>query len=484
MANALQRIVSSAIGKALAVEGQPRPGPWALPVTGGFLPNDWGKYWNFWQMGYDPVSYGSRSAMVEACVSAYSQTMAMLPGDHKRGNKKGGAERIKNSALSRVLRKPNDYQSISDFLLNAVRWLYLDGNAYAFCARNDRFEIDELHLMSSRASRGMVAEDGSIFYKLAGNWIADRRFGSLSRVPARDVLHIRLHQGPREDPLLGESPLVAAMLDAAAGDAIKQQQLNFFTNQARPGFMLSTDQLLPKDVADSARDRFNAQSKDGGTVILNGGLKPVAIPQVSGKDAQLAEVMKMSREDIALAFRIPLQLLGLVGSPAGATEALMREWIASGLGFCLEHVENAFMMTFGLKGEPDEYVEFSTDALLRSAFKDRIEGLARGVTGGIFAPNEARNMEGLDDKPFGDEPRVQQQQVPLSAASGIPAPKPPGKTIINPASPPAPAPPGAPTQPGPSARSTQDVNARDSTNYRRFIAERRRRGLTERRISL
>ena len=34
-------------------------------------------------------------------------------------------------------------------------------------------------------------------------------------------------------------------------------------------------------------------------------------------------------------------------------------------------------------------------ALLRSAFKDRIEALARAVQGGIFSPNEAREREGL-----------------------------------------------------------------------------------------
>ena len=65
-------------------------------------------------------------------------------------------------------------------------------------------------------------------------------------------------------------------------------------------------------------------------------------------------------------------------------------------------------------------------ALLRSALKDRIEALARGVQGGIFAPNEARQQEGLDAVEFGDEPRVQQQVVPLSAAGKIPAaPAPP-----------------------------------------------------------
>ena len=36
-----------------------------------------------------------------------------------------------NSALSRILQRPNAYQTNSDFMLSAVRDLYGDGNAYA-----------------------------------------------------------------------------------------------------------------------------------------------------------------------------------------------------------------------------------------------------------------------------------------------------------------------------------------------------------------
>ena len=112
----LARIVAPLVR---AAEGAFRPGPYPLPITGGWLPD--GAPTNFWQCGIDPVGGFSRSAMVEACVSAYSQTVAMCSGDHWRLNGKGGRDRVKNSALSRILRRPNSYQSSSDFLLNATR---------------------------------------------------------------------------------------------------------------------------------------------------------------------------------------------------------------------------------------------------------------------------------------------------------------------------------------------------------------------------
>src|SRR6516225_3890236 len=152
---------------AKAVEGEVRPGPYFLQTSGGWLPD--GTPSNFWQLGQDVIPSAARSAMVEACVSAYSQTMAMCPGNHWRKTTKGGRERVTNSSLSRVLRHPNAYQSMSDFMLNAVRQLYLDGNSYALALRNDRYEVSELHLMDSVLSRPQLAVNGEVFYRLAGN---------------------------------------------------------------------------------------------------------------------------------------------------------------------------------------------------------------------------------------------------------------------------------------------------------------------------
>lgn len=417
-----------------AAEGQYRPGPYALPVTGGWLSAHAGSFMNWWQMGFDPIGVSSQSAMVEACVSAYAQTVAMLPGDHWRSKDNGGRDRVTTSALSRILRRPNSYQTISDFMMNATRALYLEGNTYALAVRNDRYEVQELHLMDSRQSYPQIAVNGDIFYKLAGNDVVDRVLQARSiMVPARDVLHIRLHciDRKRPFPLKGETPLTAALMDLAAGNAIQQQQIQFYLNQARPSAVLSTDAVLRQEQVDQLRQMWNEQAKGmeagcgpGGTPILTAGLKvqPWSTP---GKDAQLAEMAKLSEDRIALAFRIPLQVLGIGGTPS-STEQLTQQWLASGLGFCLNHIEEAFGLLFQLKGQPDEYLELNTAALLRSNARERMETLVRGVQGGIYSPNEAREQESLPAVEFGDEPRVQQQVVPLSAAAGIPAAPGPG----------------------------------------------------------
>ena len=142
------RVKAGSAALVTKAEGEVHPGPYYLPVTGGWLPAN--SPWNWWQDGTIPDTGFDSSAMVEACLSAYSQTIAMCPGDHWRLNEKAGRDRVTTSALSRILRHPNSYQSPSDFMLNLTRSLYADGNAYALALRNDRYEIDELHLMDPR----------------------------------------------------------------------------------------------------------------------------------------------------------------------------------------------------------------------------------------------------------------------------------------------------------------------------------------------
>jgi hypothetical protein len=136
-----------------------------------------------------------------------------------------------------------------------------------------------------------------------------------------------------------------------------------------------------------------------------------------------AEMLKMTDQAIALAFRIPMQILGVTNTTFASTEVLMQSWIASGLGFTLNHIEEALGLLFGLKGVPDEYLELNTKALLRSAYRERIEALARGVISGIYSPDEARAEEDLPRVPGGYGAQRGSNRPPLTWR-GLPAASP------------------------------------------------------------
>jgi HK97 family phage portal protein len=394
----------------------------------------------------------------------------MCPGDHWRGLDDGGRERVKTSALSRLLKRPNDYQSRSDFLLDLASDLYRHGNTYALAERNDRFEVVALHPFDPRQSRPTISRTGEIFYELQGNDIVDGDRGLFASLrggrgpaivaPARDVFHVKLEPEPGK-PLVGIPPARHAAVAVAAQRAIGAQLIQVFGNMNRPAGVIETDANLQAVQLVELRKRFNEAWKgvdnlDGGPPILTNGFKFKPI-SVTAKDAELTGVARLTQDEIFMVFGVPPAILGMTDKASFAsTEALMQFWLARGLGFAINHLEVGFDHFFGLRGWPDEYVEFDTRALLRVAYKDRIEALARGVQGGIYAPNEARAAEDLPAAPYGDEPRVQQQVVPLSAWA-----KPPPSTP-GPESPPA-APPAA------GSDEEEDLNEDDEKSLAAFF---------------
>jgi HK97 family phage portal protein len=405
---------------------QKQGGYW-LPISGGWLPEN--APWNFWQLGWNPAPVGQGS-IVSACVAAYAQTISMCPGTHWRGLSNNGRVRATNSDLSRILKRPNGYQSTSDFFLNLVTELYTYGNAYALAVRNNRFEISEIHLMDSRISAPRLAVTGELFYQLAGNPIVEKQIPAedLIAVPARDVFHVKLELNPA-NRLLGESPLVSAMLDIAASDALVRQALTYVNNQGRPSGIVYATERLNEDQMREARARWDEQTlgpRAGSTVFLSAGYKWEASSKTS-RDEQLAELLSISDQRIATAFRMPLALLSLATGqvPSGSTENLMGFWISTGLGFALNLIEDGMSRFFGLAGKPDDYVQLDTQALQRSNLKDTVDALARSTQGGIHSPNEARALFNLPAAEDGDEPRVQQQVVPLSFGAKPPPPPPP-----------------------------------------------------------
>jgi HK97 family phage portal protein len=207
----------------------------------------------------------------------------------------------------------------------------------------------------------------------------------------------------------------------AINQSIAKNQAAFFNNMSRPSGAIVTDEQLTREQMESLRNAWEQQSRGmnaGKVPILGWGLKwqPMTI---TSQDAQLLDAYKMSIEDIARVYRVPLALIGAYQQATyNNVETLVSAWLATGLGFVMEHVEASFAKFFRLPS--DEICDFDVDVLLRTDFKSRIDGLAKGVQSGIYSPNEVRAREGLPAVEYGDEPRVQQQVVPLSQVGMIP----------------------------------------------------------------
>jgi HK97 family phage portal protein len=429
------RIASAIVGKALTpVEGAPRPGPWSLPVTGATWSvgaPSYGGWMNGWQLGGEPWSPAPQMATVEACKALYAGAIASCPVGHFVKLPNGGKARVDTSDAARAFLSPNDYQTWADFIAEAVRCLLDDGNAYALARRNGRFEVAELHPMDPRMSfPAVLPESGEIVYALGGNDVVDNwpddfsyaRYGRQTLVPARDVLHLRLpsYRSARWPTfLIGESPLVAML-----GTDQILRRLDALLDQKHPKAVATLDHVASKEQVEQIRDRIKEAYSAGGIPVMSGGarLEPWRAAAVLPKDAQLLEFLQFSREEIMAAFHVPPPLLGLTGATSGTTSELFLLWKQTGLDPLIENIEQRLDKFFGLKGYPHEFVEFDLDSLLRGDEAKRIETAVRAIQGGLLSPNEAREREDRPAVPYGFEPRLQQQVVPLSAAAAIERP--------------------------------------------------------------
>lgn len=365
---------------------------------------------------YIPAAYASVMANARAVSQCYATHKWVNPATGKH-------EIVTTSPASRILRAPNSYETWPQFILASVAGMQFDGEAHALATRDSRGAVTSLHRTPRRGATPHVEPDSQeIFYYVGDSDLMPRTAQYV--VPQRDVLHLRQYC-PRH-PLIGESSIKAAALAAGINVALSRSQAAFFARMNRPSGVLTTDQPLTGVQMQQMREIFDAQSKSwaqGGMPILSRGLKFSAV-SLNSTDAQLIQAQRLSIEDIARVYGVPLPVIGdLTHATLSNVEQLISMWLSISLGALLECIERSLDRLFNLPGyEAGEYIELDVTALLRTDFLQRVDGLTKGIQGGLYTPNEAREREGLPPVDAGDKPYLQQQMVPMGT---LPAPAPP-----------------------------------------------------------
>lgn len=371
---------------------------------------------NAWQLGATEPGAGgdaSRFGPVYACWSIIAQEISRVPLVHRRTAPDCTRETITDKAPARVLRNPNRYQTRSDFLLYIARSLLSDGNAYAIARRNSRFEIDSLHPVPPAACWPHVdPTTGDVYYRVNASSSHPGAIDGGLWYPARDILHIRLFTP--NDPLVGETPLVAAAGPIVAGAQINNQMRAFFSNMARPSGIIRHPRRLDEPTIRRLKETFMAAAtggRAGEPVVFTEGMDWTALT-MNAVDAQLVESFRLTERQIAQIYRVPQFLLG-EDAKFNTVEQLTKFFINSGLGFYFDHISDSLTKLFALPANEEIHFDYEA-ALLRADFETRMRALEHATRSGVYSPNEARAREGLGPVEHGNEPRVQQQLVPLS----------------------------------------------------------------------
>ena len=226
----------------------------------------------------------------------------------------GGATRDAHPLLD-LLARPNPREAGVQFVETVATHLLLAGNAYVEAVSVEAGPR-ELHVLRPDRMKLIPGADGwpeAYEYTVAGRSV---RFDQSAALPP--ILHLTLLH-PLDDHY-GLAPLEAAAVAVDTHNAAAKWNKALLDNAARPsgalvfsgaeGAVLSDDQFdrLKREL----EENYQGARNSGRPLVLEGGLDWKSM-SLSPKDMDFMEAKHAAAREIALAFGVPPQLLGIPG---------------------------------------------------------------------------------------------------------------------------------------------------------------------------
>lgn len=270
-------------------------------------------------------------ASVEMLASAVSHVGWKLQRQLRDGTKRD----VVQHALLSLIGKPNPFQGGSEFIHQMVAQLLIGGNAYLQMVRPKDGTPQELYALRPDRVRVIAGKAGlpAGYRYQAGEsaqdfWI-DRTNGHC------DILHLRLFH-PLND-WYGLSPMEAAAFSIDQHNQAAAWNQALLQNGARPSgaLVVRGEGNGPGSLSDKQFGRlrgqideqFSGPSQAGRPLLLEGGLDWKEMSH-SPRDMDFIDAKHSAARDIALAFGVPPQLLGIPGDNtySNLAEARLAMW--------------------------------------------------------------------------------------------------------------------------------------------------------------
>jgi HK97 family phage portal protein len=337
-------------------------------------------------------------AAVFGCVRVLAESVAQLPLILNRDLGDGNYQAAKDHALYKILKlKPNPWQSSFEFRETMMWHMVLTGNAFAFINRLSNGNIAELIPVQPQQVNVRRLSDYSLVYEITDD------FGNRAQFEQDEILHIC---GPSWNGWIGLDPVRLAREAIGLGLATEEHGARMFSNGARIGGVLETEQTLKKDVIERIRAQFEeiygGLGNAGKTAILEQALKwkPVSM---NAEEAQFLETRKFQVIEICRIFRVPPHLVfDLERSTNNNIEHQGLEFVQYTLMPWLVRWEQAIACQMLNDDEQEElYAHHELDELLRADIVSRYTAYGTARQWGFLCVDEIRKKEGLPPLPNG-----------------------------------------------------------------------------------
>jgi len=314
--------------------------------------------------------------------------------------------------------KPNPETSRIEFYEQVISSLNIHGNAFILTVRDDNNEVVEVYCLNPDDVRiRRLRPNEPLVYEVQTR---DEQGAYTQILTQNEMLHIPLFRLPGSHYGLG--PIAAARLTIGAAMAADTYAAAYFGNAANPGGVIEVPgELTEEQAQDIGRDwniTHTGPYRAGKIGVLSGGasFKPLTL---NAQDAQLLDTRRFNVEDIARLFRVPISLLGhpVAGAMSFASvEAQNLSFVQHSLRPLLERLEQSFST---LLPEPDGFIKFNLDALLRGTTLERFEAYTKGLREGFLSLNDVHAMEDMAPIADGDNYRVPLQNIDASDAKDV-----------------------------------------------------------------
>lgn len=344
------------------------------------------------------------NVIVHRCVSLIAQSASHVPWKiyHDINGKR---KLIEHHPVSKILKKPNLEMAGADFFTEVIANLLLYGNSYIVINLLKNGQIAELYTLNPELTEIIFNNGTPVAYKFSG--FNKQKVYPIDKINRKSqILHIASYNP--EDRYYGLSSLKAASKSINLHNQTIEWNKALLKNSARPSGALvfqdgngylSDDQF--ERLKEQFYENFSGSSNGGKPIILEGGLKWQDTSSAE-KLEKFLELKDSSARDIAMAFNVPPQLLGINGDNtySNMQEARLALW-EENIVPLLDKLSDSFSSWLSYWYNESLIIDFDRDSI--STLTEKRQNLWSKISSANFMTiNEKRAMVGLGPIAEGD----------------------------------------------------------------------------------
>jgi HK97 family phage portal protein len=346
-----------------------------------------------------------KNVIVYRCVNLIAQSASHVPWVVIDGQSN---KTVKDHPIYKLLKNPNPEKAGADFFKEVIASLLLFGNSYMLAISGQSSPPRELYILDANKIQVVKNRARISGYKYsAENGESFHPIDSISR--KSKILHLKNYNP--NDNIYGLSPLKAARLPIELHTSASIWNNSLLKNGARPsGALVVKDNngYLSEEQFDRLQsqlyEKYTGSGNSGKPLLLEGGLSWQEM-SINPKDMDFIESKNSAAREIALAFGVPPQLLGIRGDNtySNMQEARLALWEETLIPL-LDKISDALSSWLSYWYKQELLIDFDRDSI--SALTEKRENLWAKISAASFMTiNEKRAFVGLDPIKGGDEIR-------------------------------------------------------------------------------